>query len=107
MAQHWVATDFGGLEVLEFQETEVRAPGIGEVTIDVRASGMNPADFKHISRGSDRSQLPIPLGYEASGVISAVGPETGFEVDVPEPASVALLGCGALLLGGRRRRHQA
>ena len=58
----------------------MRAPGIGEVTIDVRASGMNPADFKHISRGSDRSQLPIPLGYEASGVISAVGPETGFEV---------------------------
>jgi len=80
MAQHWVATDFGGLDVLEFQETEVRTPGIGEVTIDVRASGMNPADFKHISRGSDRSQLPIPLGYEASGVISAVGPETGFEV---------------------------
>ncbi|MET0806690.1 MAG: NADP-dependent oxidoreductase [Lacisediminihabitans sp.] len=79
MDKHWVATDFGDLDVLEFRETEVRAPGIGEVTIDVRASGVNPADFKHISRPSDR-QLPIPIGYEASGIISAIGPQTGFQL---------------------------
>jgi NADPH:quinone reductase-like Zn-dependent oxidoreductase len=72
----WVATDFGGLEVFDLVEAEVPAPGEGEVTIDVRAAGMNPADYKHIASGSDRSLLPAPIGYEVAGVIAAVGPNT-------------------------------
>ncbi|MBK4346115.1 NADP-dependent oxidoreductase [Lacisediminihabitans sp. G11-30] len=80
MARHWIATDFGGSEVLRFDETEVRAPGQGEVTIEVRAAGMNPADYKHVARGEDRSLLPIAIGYEAAGVISAVGPDSDFSV---------------------------
>jgi NADPH2:quinone reductase len=76
MAVHWVATDFGGLEVFDLVEVEVPAPREGEVTIDVRAAGMNPADYKHIASGSDRSLLPAPIGYEVAGVIVAVGPNT-------------------------------
>lgn len=62
--------------MLEEVEYEVPAPGQGEVTIDVRAAGMNPADYKHIKFGQDASQLPIPIGYEVAGVISAIGPDT-------------------------------
>jgi len=76
MAQHWVATDFGDLDVFELVETEVPEPGPGEVTIEVRAAGMNPADYKHVAQGSDRGSLPVPIGYEAAGVLTAVGPGT-------------------------------
>ena len=76
MAQHWVATDFGGLEVFELQEVEVPAPGPGEVTIAVTAAGMNPADAKHVARGGDRSTLPLPIGYEVAGRLTAIGLDT-------------------------------
>jgi NADPH:quinone reductase-like Zn-dependent oxidoreductase len=75
-ATRWVATDFGGLDVLRFDEVDVPEPGAGEVTIQVRAAGVNPADYKHLTRGGDRSILPIPIGYEVAGVITAVGPDT-------------------------------
>jgi NADPH:quinone reductase-like Zn-dependent oxidoreductase len=36
---------------------------------------MNPADTKHTRRG-DPADLPIPVGYEVAGVLTAVGPDT-------------------------------
>lgn len=75
MTKHWVAPRFGGSEVLEYVDAEVPAPGPGEVTIDVRAAGMNPADTKHTRQG-DLSDLPIAVGYEVAGILSAVGPDT-------------------------------
>lgn len=76
MAMRWVATDFGGLDALSLQTFDVPTPGPGEVTISVRAAGMNPADYKHVAPGGDRSRLPLPIGYEVAGVLSAVGPDT-------------------------------
>ena len=76
MAKAWVATDFGGPDVLREIDVEVPAPKHGEVTITVRAAGMNPADYKHFASGTDRSVLPLSIGYEVAGVISALGPET-------------------------------
>jgi NADPH2:quinone reductase len=78
MAQRWIATDFGGLDTLRLVETAVPEPGPGEVTIRVRAAGMNPADHKHLAGGAsaDRGQLPLPIGYEVAGVLTAVGPDT-------------------------------
>jgi NADPH:quinone reductase len=74
--RRWVAADFGGPEVLKQVDVEVPAPGPGEVTIQVRAVGMNPADFKRFAAGDDRSVLPMPVGYEVAGVIRAIGPDT-------------------------------
>jgi NADPH:quinone reductase len=76
MATQWLATDFGGPEVLKQVPIELEAPHAGEVTIEVRAAGMNPADYKHFARGQDRSLLPLTVGYEVSGVITAIGPDT-------------------------------
>jgi NADPH:quinone reductase-like Zn-dependent oxidoreductase len=78
MAKRWVATDFGGLDVLEFVDVPVPDPGPGEVTIAVRAAGMNPADYKRFAEGptNDPSVLPWPIGFEVSGVIEALGPDT-------------------------------
>jgi NADPH:quinone reductase-like Zn-dependent oxidoreductase len=71
-----VATDLGGPEVLTDEEVELPPPGPGEVTLEVRAAGMNPADYKGFSAGGDRSRLPRPLGFEVAGVIAALGPDT-------------------------------
>jgi NADPH2:quinone reductase len=76
MEQKWVATDFGGLDVFAEVEAHVPEPGTGEVTIEVRAAGMNPADYKHVASPGDRSALPIDIGYEAAGVVRALGPDT-------------------------------
>jgi NADPH:quinone reductase len=76
MAKKWVATDFGSPDVLREIEVEVTAPRPGEVTITVRAAGMNPADYKEFASGVDRSVLPLSIGFEVAGVISAIGPGT-------------------------------
>jgi NADPH:quinone reductase-like Zn-dependent oxidoreductase len=73
MGSRWIATDFGGLDVLLLQDHDAPDPGPGEVRITVRAAGMNPADHKHIARDGDRAQLPVPVGYEVSGVVDAIG----------------------------------
>jgi NADPH:quinone reductase len=78
MAKRWVATDFGGFDVLEFVDVAVPDPGPDEVTLTVRAAGMNPADYKRFTKGpnNDPSSLPQPIGFEVSGVIEALGPDT-------------------------------
>jgi len=75
-ALRWVATNFGGPEVLEQIEVGVPEPGSGEVMIGVRAAGMNPADYKHFSPGQDPKLLPLTIGYEVAGVIAAIGADT-------------------------------
>jgi len=76
VALKWRAARFGGPEALELVEEDVPPPRAGEVVVDVRAVGMNPADYKHIAAGQDPELLPLSLGYEVSGVIGAVGPGT-------------------------------
>jgi NADPH:quinone reductase len=76
MERKWVAVDFGGLDVFREVDAEIAAPGAGEVTIEIRAAGMNPADYKHATRKGDPSQLPLQIGYELAGVIRAIGPDT-------------------------------
>jgi NADPH:quinone reductase len=78
MDYRWVAVDFGGPEVLRRVEVEVPEPKAGQVRIDVRASGMNPADAKHVAPGQNRSLLPLSIGFEVSGVVSAAGGDTDF-----------------------------
>jgi alcohol dehydrogenase-like protein len=71
MATRWLATDFGGPEVLKQAPFELGPPEAGKVTIEVRAAGLNPADYKHFAPGQDPSLLPLMVGYEVSGIIAA------------------------------------
>jgi NADPH:quinone reductase len=75
-ARQWIAAGLGGPEVLRLREADVPPPGPGEVTIEVRACGMNPADYKHFAPGQDQSLLPLTVGYEIAGVVAGVGPDT-------------------------------
>jgi len=77
-AIHWIAREFGGAEVLQKVAEPIEPPKPGEVTIAVRAAGMNPADFKRFGGGygTDPSMLPIRPGSEVSGVVLSLGADT-------------------------------
>ena len=65
---------FGGADVLQLDEVEAPVPGPGEVVIDVKAAGVNPADT--YMRGGAYAivpDLPYTPGGDAAGVVSAVG----------------------------------
>lgn len=76
MARQWMAHRPGGLEVFELVNVDVPTPGSGEVTVRVHASGVNPADAKHVAEGARPHDFPRPVGYEVAGVLTAVGPGT-------------------------------
>ncbi|GAC66674.1 NADP-dependent oxidoreductase [Gordonia soli] len=78
MAISVVAREYGQPDaVLEVTEVTVGDPGPGQVVVDVRAVGTNPIDVKTVQGavGKDESKLPLPVGFEVSGVVAAVGPE--------------------------------
>lgn len=74
MSRAIVAPEYGEPSILEFVEVEVPEPGSREVTIAVRAAGVNPTDYKQL-RGPARGNptFPLRIGNEASGVVTAVG----------------------------------
>lgn len=69
---------YGGPEVLTYDEVEVPAPGRGEVRIRVAGAAFNPAD-NGIRSGGLREAIPVALphtpGYDVSGTVDAVGEE--------------------------------
>ncbi|GAB3307449.1 zinc-binding dehydrogenase [Epidermidibacterium keratini] len=67
--------EYGGPEVLSELDVPDPSPGEGQVVIDLRASGINPADIK-VRNGSNPGfpvEFPMAVGREASGVVTAVG----------------------------------
>ncbi len=129
------APSYGGPEVLELTEVDLAAPGPGEVAIDVRAAGVNPIDTKVYSglMGTDPAALPKRLGSEATGIVTAVGPDArgpegpvavgdeviAFRIDgayadqvvvpasavIPKPASLGWPEAGGLMLTGATAVH--
>jgi NADPH:quinone reductase len=88
----------GGLEVIALEETEVRAPGVGEVTVEVVAAGLNRADLLQ-RRGFYPAPPGAPAdipGLEFAGKICARGPgATLFE----EGAAVMAIVAGGAMAG--------
>jgi NADPH2:quinone reductase len=64
---------YGGLEVLKYEDIPMPEPGEGEARVKVEAGGVNFIDIYHrIGRYS--GTLPLTLGQEAAGTVDAVGP---------------------------------
>lgn len=70
----------GGPEVLELREVEVGEPDPGELRIRVEAIGLNRAEVMYREGAYFYQPLfPSGLGYEAAGVVEAIGPDvSGF-----------------------------
>jgi NADPH:quinone reductase-like Zn-dependent oxidoreductase len=123
-----VAVGYGGPENLAVEEVSLPDPGPSEARVSVRAAGVNPADAKKYRGPGDPALLPLPLGFEAAGVVTAVGPGVaqafGDEVIVfrtqgayasdlvvdtatltPKPASLGWPEAGGLMLTGATAWH--
>lgn len=68
-----IAKEFGGPEVVELATVDLPEPGEGQVTIAVRAAGVNPSDVKRLAGRFGTPDLPLRIGTEAAGVVTAVG----------------------------------
>ena len=78
---------------LEQSELPDPSPGPGQVVVDVERAGICHTDA-HYRGGTGKTNLPITLGHEVAGVISAVGANV---TDVREGQRVALhylVSCG-------------
>lgn len=76
MAKHWIARSWGSPDTWDFESSDPPSPRSGEVTIRVHAAGVNPADAKHVAAERPGVEFPVPIGYEVSGEITAIGPDT-------------------------------
>ena len=63
----------GGPEVLRYEDTPEPTPKAGEATVKVDAAGINYIDVYQRS-GHYKLALPMTLGLEAGGTVTAIGP---------------------------------
>ncbi|WOO84175.1 Zeta-crystallin [Vanrija pseudolonga] len=92
---------FGPPSVLHLVDTPIPTPGPGAIRIRVRAAGVNASDFAK-RRGEMDPDLPQRLGYEASGIVDALGEDVsntqlgdavyGFAFEASTQAEFAVLG---------------
>ncbi|MPZ88760.1 MAG: zinc-binding dehydrogenase [Nitriliruptorales bacterium] len=68
-----VIHEFGGPEVLRWEDVEVGEPRPGQVRVRHTAVGLNFIDVYHRT-GLYPLELPLSLGTEAAGVVDEVGP---------------------------------
>ncbi|WP_175783004.1 zinc-dependent alcohol dehydrogenase family protein [Burkholderia anthina] len=66
----------GGPDVLQIDTVDVPAPGPGEVQLHVKAIGINRAEVMYRSgEYTIQPRFPASLGYEAAGIVAALGPD--------------------------------
>ncbi|HEY1926234.1 MAG TPA: zinc-dependent alcohol dehydrogenase family protein [Caulobacteraceae bacterium] len=68
--------EFGDAEVLRIEDVEVGAPASGEIRLRIHAIGLNRTEITLRSgRSPARPALPTGIGFEAAGVVEALGPD--------------------------------
>jgi NADPH:quinone reductase-like Zn-dependent oxidoreductase len=67
--------EFGGPEVLKYEDVPKPQPGPGEIRIRVIAAGVNPMDWK-VRQGGMNLPLPMIMGIDVAGVVESLGPKT-------------------------------
>jgi NADPH:quinone reductase len=66
--------EFGSPDVLKVEAEALRQPQAGEVRIKVQALGLNRAEVMYRTNTyTEQAQFPSRIGYEAAGVIDALG----------------------------------
>jgi len=95
------AHQFGGPEVLQLDFLDDPVAGPGEVVIDVKAAGINPADtYMRTGVYAIRPELPYIPGGDAAGIVSRVGADVaefaiGDKVFVGTAMGFDMTGCYA------------
>jgi len=69
--------EYGDFDVLRVEEIEDPVPGEGELSLRVRAAGVNPIDSKIVHgfvAGDVPLEAPRGLGFDVAGVVEETGP---------------------------------
>src|SRR5450755_2054167 len=73
----FVLTGYGAIsDNVSLAEIPGPVAGPGEVLIEVHAASLNPIDFKTVHgdlKRISKYKLPRPFGFDASGIVTAVG----------------------------------
>jgi NADPH:quinone reductase-like Zn-dependent oxidoreductase len=88
-----VAHDYGGPEVLRYEDAPVPEPKENELLVRVIASGVNPADPLIVSGKYARefgTHLPLIPGYDMAGVVEKIGAKI-MKLKVGDPVYAYLL----------------
>ena len=78
--------EYGDPSVLKIEDIEVPSPTSGEVQIEVKSIGLNRAEVMFRTHAyPQEAHFPSRLGYEAAGIVKAIGADvSGFTTgDVP------------------------
>jgi NADPH:quinone reductase-like Zn-dependent oxidoreductase len=73
-----VVHEYGGPEVLKFEEYPDPVPGPGEVLVRVTATSVNPIDYKRragLMKDFYPIQFPGLIGVDIAGTVARIGPE--------------------------------
>ena len=65
--------EFGGPEMMRYEDVPVPQPGEGEARVKIEAAGLNFIDIYHRT-GQYPANTPIIPGMEGAGVVDAIGP---------------------------------
>src|SRR5437899_12737445 len=69
--------NYGGPEVLQYEDAPRPQPQPGDVLVRVHAAGVNPIDWK-VREGHMKDfwphKFPLILGWDLSGVVEEIGP---------------------------------
>ncbi|HYS61686.1 MAG TPA: alcohol dehydrogenase catalytic domain-containing protein, partial [Gemmatimonadales bacterium] len=84
----------GGPDALRYEDIERPAPGPGQVLVKIEAAGVNFIDI-YQRTGHYKVPLPVTLGQEAAGSVSAVGPGVAAPIVGERVAYASLLGAYA------------
>ncbi|HTS06232.1 MAG TPA: NADP-dependent oxidoreductase [Candidatus Eisenbacteria bacterium] len=79
-----VVHEYGGPEVLKFEDYPDPVPGTGEVLVRVAATSVNPIDYKRragLTRDFYPMKFPSLIGVDIAGTVISIGPGVeGFSV---------------------------
>ena len=87
--------EFGGPEVMKFEEVPALSPGKGEVVMRIHAAGVNYIDTYFRSGAYQPPSMPFIPGSEGAGVVSAVGKGVKDFKEGDRVTFVGSLGCYA------------
>ena len=80
--------EYGGPEVLRYEEVSTSEPSAGEARVRIEAAGLNYIDVYHRTGLYPSSNLPFTPGREGAGVVEAVGPNVT-EINVGDRVAFA------------------
>ena len=82
--------EFGGPEVMKFQDVADPTPGEGEAVVEIQAAGVNFTEVYSRQGVNPGPPLPRTIGVEGAGIVKTVAPDDEELVEATQAAAELL-----------------